>query len=691
MADEYIEIVRGGSTPPTQPPPGEPGGETNVWYVMPMQITYNNSSVEDQCSFVDSSKALNGGAIFEGYYSDGAGHPIGTAYNIYVKYKGVYYPVTIYGTESSISVELTSITPEYISYLNEIKDRATGDRYPLYDSRISGIDSTPTANSTNLVTSGGVAAAIPSTYAGSPSAGGPAFKALGIPYGAVDSDSTATVIKATVDNFPATLVDGVCAYIRNDIVSSASGWTLNINGTGALPVYASNADATRVTTIFSAASTYLFVYNSTRVAGGCWDIYYGYNANDNTVGYMLRTNGITAVAAAKFYRYRLLFTSPDGQSLVPANTSTSTNATAARTVNQAKIDPFGPIWYYSTTTAIEANAGVGASYLWMQYSAISLGYSFNRTGAALTMTARYPVYLKCAPQSDGSAIMDADTPIVQALPSTEDGKIYIFLGYAESAVNITLYYHHPVYYFKDGAIRLWTNAAAASITVDQTYDGTSANAQSGVAMAGALAGKQDTIDAQHKLDYGLLSNTPTIPAAQVNSDWNAGSGVAQILNKPTIPPNKTLVLTDIPEDGIGCYWLDPDWTYCSWDELGDAFDGKYEAIYIHTEAYYDEDAQEYRKERYITAPIRLSSDYYEVGSDYIEFDIRGELTPDIFTCCIELGPNGYIQVSYRRAVPPLSTNIVQDKTSNIKTATPKAVADYVDGICGDIQTLLSAI
>lgn len=35
--------------------------------------------------------------------------------------------------------------------------------------------------------------------------------------------------------------------------------------------------------------------------------------------------------------------------------------------------------------------------------------------------------------------------------------------------------------------------------------------------------------------YTDLSNTPTIPAAQVNSDWDAVSGVAQILNKPTIP------------------------------------------------------------------------------------------------------------------------------------------------------------
>ena len=36
-------------------------------------------------------------------------------------------------------------------------------------------------------------------------------------------------------------------------------------------------------------------------------------------------------------------------------------------------------------------------------------------------------------------------------------------------------------------------------------------------------------------DYNDLSNKPTIPPAQVNSDWNATSGVAEILNKPTIP------------------------------------------------------------------------------------------------------------------------------------------------------------
>ena len=310
---------------------------------------------------------------------------------------------------------------------------------------------------------------IPSTYAGSPTAGGFANKAVAIPFGTVDATSTSTVLTATVDNFPEQLSDGVCAYIRNDAVASESGYTLNINGTGALPVYVSNADNTRSTTVFSASTTFLFVYNSSRVTGGCWDIYYGYNSNDNTIGYNLRTNGASAPPASqKYYRYRLLFTSANGQNLVPANTSSSSSATSSKTVNQTKIDPFGVIFYYSYTTAVSASSSPSASYLWMQYSGIALGYSFNRTGEALTMTARDPVYLKCAPQSDGSAIIDADNPIVQALPTTADGKIYIFLGYAESATALTLYYWHPVYYHDGTKIAIWSGSSETNADITFT-------------------------------------------------------------------------------------------------------------------------------------------------------------------------------------------------------------------------------
>jgi hypothetical protein len=76
----------------------------------------------------------------------------------------------------------------------------------------------------------------------------------------------------------------------NGVVTSASGCTLNINNLGAKPIYQSMAAASRSTSIFNIAYTMLFIYNSERISGGCWDVFYGYNSNDNTVGYNIRDN-----------------------------------------------------------------------------------------------------------------------------------------------------------------------------------------------------------------------------------------------------------------------------------------------------------------------------------------------------------------------------------------------------------------
>ena len=58
------------------------------------------------------------------------------------------------------------------------------------------------------------------------------------------------------------------------------------------------------------------------------------------------------------------------------------------------------------------------------------------------------------------------------------------------------------------------------------------NANSGVA---EILNKPNLATVATSGSYADLTNKPTIPAAQVNSDWNASSGVAQILNKPSIP------------------------------------------------------------------------------------------------------------------------------------------------------------
>ena len=48
-------------------------------------------------------------------------------------------------------------------------------------------------------------------------------------------------------------------------------------------------------------------------------------------------------------------------------------------------------------------------------------------------------------------------------------------------------------------------------------------------------------------NYDDLLNKPTIPDAQVNSDWNASSGISQILNKPQMT---TQTLTFVDENNV---------------------------------------------------------------------------------------------------------------------------------------------
>ena len=285
------------------------------------------------------------------------------------------------------------------------------------------------------------------------------IRASAIPYGEVDSTSTSTVFTATVPGVYE-LKDGVCIYLKNGVINSAANFTININNLGAKPAYSNLAAETRQSTIFNKVSTYMFIYNENRIEGGCWDCYRGYDSNTNTIGYQLRTNSAIRKAADKGYRYRIWFQTLE-ETYTPATTSTSTNATDKRTPNTRVINPFGEIIYNGTNGTVNANDNLSATTCWQQ-TALILGYSFNTTGGALTLTIGSPVYVQCTPQSNGGAIINGYT---QTLPSTKDGKIYIYLGMAYSATNIELVIYHPVYYHDGDGIKLWTGNNSISVTV----------------------------------------------------------------------------------------------------------------------------------------------------------------------------------------------------------------------------------
>lgn len=321
---------------------------------------------------------------------------------------------------------------------------------------------------------GTVSITVPTNYAGSPSTAGPATISNALHWGAVDSTSTATVFTATVPSLAGVTAyyEGMTVILRNGVVASTTNCTLNVNGLGALPIYPSTS-STRVSSAWAKAYTMIFVYTEHKISGvPCWEMQYGM-AYSNSIGYQLRTNSQSMAVDSATYRYRILFTSADGKKYVPANNSTSTSANTSKTPVSTKIDPWGAIYYYGSTTVLAAGSRPGASVLWQQY-VVTLGYSFNTTNSALTLTTWKPVYIVCTPQTDGSAVIDSTTPYVQALPTTEDGKIYIFLGIAVSATTVEMTVCHPVYYYKDSAIRLWTNAptsgGGSSFQFDLVWD-----------------------------------------------------------------------------------------------------------------------------------------------------------------------------------------------------------------------------
>lgn len=337
----------------------------------------------------------------------------------------------------------------------------------------------------------------------------------GVYVGHLDSTSTSTAMTAQISGITS-LTDGTTILLKNGVVTSANNVKLNVNSLGAKPIYQTQAANSSITTQFNSAYTALLVYDSTRVSGGAWMYVYGYDSNTNTIGYQLRTNSTVMKVSDTARYYKIYFTSADGTLWVPASVNSTNNATSARPVNQRPIDPWGRIVYTSANTNYTAGSNLAATTIWDQYN-ISLGYSFNRTGSALTLTTQKPVYVKCAPQADGSAIMDADTPIVQALPTTNDGKIYIFLGIATSATTIEIVPNHPVYYYKDG-IRLWTSPLEGAKIYRDTVSGW--NAQT------TLISEENAIYVY--TDYDTDSQGNVVPGIKI------GDGLAYLIDMPFV-------------------------------------------------------------------------------------------------------------------------------------------------------------
>lgn len=273
---------------------------------------------------------------------------------------------------------------------------------------------------------------------------------------------------ASTNVWTGALPDGVTAYYDGlaidyflPFAGTSTAATLNLGSKGAKPVYRGNAPTSGVTTHFPALSVIhmTYVINSSINSGnGAWiaSAYYDSNSNDTCTGYQRFSHGtyITTTAVGRY----VICLSKTTTSVVPVTAVNNSTATT-KALTTDTFNPFEPIYYYSnngSTTQTAANTALSVSYLWTAYSNINLSYSFN-TGS--TLTTNKDVFIKATPTSGYMATL-ASTPIVQDLPTSDDGFIYIKLGHANSTSNIAMAYEHPIYWYKNGAVRKYGGDAA---------------------------------------------------------------------------------------------------------------------------------------------------------------------------------------------------------------------------------------
>lgn len=283
----------------------------------------------------------------------------------------------------------------------------------------------------------------------------------GVFYGTC-STAAATATKAVVctdfeaaDLLPGTIVNVLFSATNSAAVADLK---LDVNSTSAKSIkYIYNGSYSDIPAAgyLKANQIYKFTYDGTY-----WVVEMIYNTNTNTYAYKVYLTDAKRKVYTASGRYMICFTR-DEDYILPATAVDNTTGTSKALTTEA-FDPFGNIFYYNSKTALAANAVVANSTLEFLTPAIDLRYSFN-TGS--TLTANKLVYVACEPQSNGkvklaTTVNSGTPPITQSLPSSADNKVYILLGVAYDTYRICLLENHPIYYYADGALRLWANPAS---------------------------------------------------------------------------------------------------------------------------------------------------------------------------------------------------------------------------------------
>ena len=366
------------------------------------------------------------------------------------------------------------------------------------------------------------------------------------PIGYGTSDTAAATVQKEVSIPEITeLKVGQVVVVQPSVTSTVASSTLKLNNFTAYPMRYNNAAITTSTNkvVWSASFPSQFIFD------GTYWVFIGHGLDSNTtytINYTLDAGRYKAgVGTYAVTRYSLLMEKADGTWEKITNTTKNYSTATTKTANTRGFQ-LNHIRYYNTTTAVANGALIATNTLQNKAASVNFSYSAN-CGTAPGWAVGDFIYLVGTISVDGLFYLDTTQWWSTSLPSTNDGKLYIRLGIALTTTDATMSFFdfRPVYYHNGTKI-------CEYLVADNKQDVISdlATIRSGASAGATALQPNDNIselnnDAGYTTNVGTVTSvnnvqpidgnvTLSIPAAQVNSDWNAVSGVAQILNKPNL-------------------------------------------------------------------------------------------------------------------------------------------------------------
>jgi hypothetical protein len=345
----------------------------------------------------------------------------------------------------------------------------------------------------------------------------------------VSSTAAATAQKEVSIPSITSLEAGIVIIVQPTVTSTVTNSTLKLNSFDAYPMRYNNAAITTSTdsVVWSASFPSIWVFD-----GAYW-VFAGHGLDSNTtytLNYSVDAGQYTAGSGTyAVTRYSILAQKADGtwEKITATNANYSTGT--SKSVNTSGFI-LNQLRYYGTTTTVTSGVKIATNVLYEKAASVDMRYSTNCGGTTTWALGDY-IYLVGTIGADRLFYLDTTTWWSNALPTTNDGKLYIRLGLSLTAAGYTMSFFddRPIFYHDGTGIKEYKVADNKQDVISDL-----ATIRSGASAGATAVQPGDLATVATTGSYNDLSDKPTIPAAQVNSDWNANSGVAQILNKPTL-------------------------------------------------------------------------------------------------------------------------------------------------------------